>query len=171
MAARLCRTTPSFLCSNLHATSQSYSSMTIPTTKAAGPTGRRFSPRTFSQSSTVWQMPFNPSAETFISEGLNKRATFFGCNATDKITIVYLPNNDYTLASNTSTYQLEYSETETDEMVANGVEIATQGGDYAWGTCLGCAIMMKTGQSLPNGCTACFSRYCYCDWGNNTAKW
>jgi lysophospholipase len=109
------------------------------------------------------RMPFIPSVETFISQGLNKRATFFGCNATDKIMIVYLPNNEYTFASNTSTYQLEYSETETDEMVANGVGIATQGGDSAWGTCLGCAIMMKTGQPLPSDCTACFAKYCYYD--------
>jgi lysophospholipase len=50
------------------------------------------------------RMPFIPSVETFISQGLNKRATFFSCNATDKITIVYLPNSEYTFASNTSIY-------------------------------------------------------------------
>jgi lysophospholipase len=109
------------------------------------------------------RMPFIPSVDIFISQELNKRATFFGCNATDKITIVYLPNNDYTFLSNTSTYQFEYSETETDEMVANGVGIATQGGDPGWATCLGCALMMKTGQSLPSDCTACFAKYCYYD--------
>jgi lysophospholipase len=108
-------------------------------------------------------MPFIPSVDTFISQGLNKRATFFGCNATDKITIVYLPNNDYSFASNTSTYQIVYSETETDDMVANGVEIATQGGDAGWSTCLGCAIMMKMEQALPSDCNACYAKYCYYD--------
>lgn len=105
-------------------------------------------------------MPFIPSVETLITQGLNKGVTFFGCNATDRVTIVYLLSNDHSFASNTSTYQLEYSERETDEMVANGVEVAIQGGDSEWGTSLGCALLMKTGQSLPNNCTACFAKYC-----------
>ena len=33
------------------------------------------------------KMPFIPSVEIFIAEGLNKRPTFFGCNDTSKITI------------------------------------------------------------------------------------
>ncbi len=107
------------------------------------------------------RMPFIPSVETFISEGLNQHAVFFGCNETDKITIVWLPNFDYTFASNTSTFQLEYLESETVAMIENGVEIVTQGGKAGWGTCLGCAIMMKTGQALPSECTSCFKEYCY----------
>lgn len=95
------------------------------------------------------RMPFIPSVETFIEKGLNERPTFFGCNTTDKITIVYLPNNEYSFASNKSTYQLEYPETEMDGMIANGMEIATQGGDSGWGACLRCAVMMKTDQRLP----------------------
>jgi lysophospholipase len=106
-------------------------------------------------------MPYIPSVATFISEGLASRATFFGCNDSSVITIVYLPNVAYTFASGVSTEQLEYSETETDEMIANGVEIATQGGSSTWATCLGCAIMMKTGEALPSDCTACFEEYCY----------
>jgi lysophospholipase len=107
------------------------------------------------------RMPFIPSVETFISEGLNQHAVLFGCNETDKITIVWLPNVDYTFASNTSTFQLEYPESETAAMIANGVEVATQGGKAGWGTCLGCAIMMKTGQALPSECGSCFEEYCY----------
>lgn len=107
------------------------------------------------------RMPFIPSVETFIAEGLNQRATFFGCNATDKITIVYLPNYDFTYASNVSTLQLEYPETETEEMIANGVAIAAQNGTAGWGTCLGCAVMSKAGGTLPSACTACFAKYCY----------
>jgi lysophospholipase len=42
-------------------------------------------------------MPYIPSMDTFLFEGLNKRATFFGCNATDKITIVYLPKCEFHL--------------------------------------------------------------------------
>ncbi|KAF8857702.1 lysophospholipase [Acephala macrosclerotiorum] len=107
------------------------------------------------------RMPYIPSVDTFISEGLNTRATFFGCNATDKITIVYLPNVNYTFDSGVSTSQLVYSETEQDEMVANGNMIATQGNKDGWATCLGCAIMMKSGNNLPTACTACFEEYCY----------
>jgi lysophospholipase len=106
-------------------------------------------------------MPLVPSVETFISEGLNKRATFFGCNDQSKVTIVYLPNNNYTFASNTGTFQLEYPEWETDAMIANGVGIATQGEKAGWGTCLACALMMKTENTLPSDCTACLAEYCY----------
>ena len=107
------------------------------------------------------RMPYIPSVDTFISEGLNQRATFFGCNDSSEVTIVYLPNYNFTFASNVPTLQLEYSKTETAAMIANGVEIASQGGKECWGTCLGCAIMMKTGQALPRKCTACFEEYCY----------
>ncbi|KAH8651887.1 lysophospholipase [Tricladium varicosporioides] len=106
-------------------------------------------------------MPFIPPVAKFLSLGLNKRATFFGCDDSSKITIVYLPNNNYTFASDTATSKLVYSEDDTEAMIANGVEIATQGGDSSWGTCLGCAVMMKTGSSLPAACTACFAKYCY----------
>jgi lysophospholipase len=107
------------------------------------------------------RMPFIPSVETFISEGLNKRATFFGCNETDKLTIVYLPNVNLTYATNTSTFKLQYSVAETEGMIGNGLAMANQGGEAGWGTCLGCAIMMKTGNALPSDCTACFAKYCY----------
>ena len=107
------------------------------------------------------RMPFIPAVETFISEGLNQRATFFGCNDTSKVTIVYLPNYNFTFASNTTTDQSEYPQAETAAMIANGVEIASQGGKADWGTCLGCALMMNTGQTLPSDCQACFAEYCY----------
>ncbi|KAJ9294824.1 hypothetical protein DTO271G3_6386 [Paecilomyces variotii] len=118
---------------------------------------------TYTQSLThnLTRMPFIPSVETFLSEGLNTRATFFGCNDTDKLTIVYLPNAEFTYASNTSSLQLQYSAAETDAMIANGLAVADQGGDAGWATCLGCGIMMKTGDALPSDCTACFAKYCY----------
>ncbi|KAK2629599.1 hypothetical protein QTJ16_000419 [Diplocarpon rosae] len=109
------------------------------------------------------RMPFIPSVEIFLSMGLNTKATFFGCNDFDKVTIVYLPNTNYSYASGTSTAQLAYSEEETDSMITNGQQIATQGGDSGWATCLGCAVMMKTGQALPGACPACFEEYCYYD--------
>ncbi|KAF4630652.1 hypothetical protein G7Y89_g7491 [Cudoniella acicularis] len=74
------------------------------------------------------RMPYIPPVATFLSQGLNKRATFFGCNDTSKVTIVYLPNYNFTYDSNKSTAQLIYSESESESMVQNGGEIATQGG-------------------------------------------
>ena len=112
-------------------------------------------------SHNLTKMPFIPSVNTFISEGLNKRATFFGCNDTSKITIVWIPNVNYTFASNVPTAQLEYPKSETDAMIANGVQMADQGGKAGWATCLGCALMMKTGQKLPSACQSCYKEYCY----------
>ncbi|GAB7348752.1 hypothetical protein MBLNU459_g7484t1 [Dothideomycetes sp. NU459] len=113
------------------------------------------------QAAGLTRMPYIPSVSTFVSEGLNKRATFFGCNEPNAITIVWLPNVNYTYASNTPTLQLQYSKAETDGIIANGINVADQNGDSQWATCLGCAIMKKTGTTLPTACTACFTKYCY----------
>ncbi|KAL3443258.1 lysophospholipase [Aspergillus insuetus] len=107
------------------------------------------------------RMPYIPSVATFLRHGLNKRPTFFGCNERDKITIVYLPNTAYTYPSNKDTSQLQYTKEETRKMVENGMAVATQNGDEAWGVCLGCAIMGKTSANLPKACDVCFKRYCY----------
>ncbi|QSZ30863.1 hypothetical protein DSL72_000421 [Monilinia vaccinii-corymbosi] len=107
------------------------------------------------------RMPVIPSADTFVAKGYNKRAAFFGCGDKSKITIVYLPNANYTYDSNVSTAKLIYSKAATAGIIANGMKIATQGDDSEWPTCLGCAFMEKTGQALPSDCKACFAKYCY----------
>lgn len=114
-----------------------------------------------SQSHNLTRMPYIPSVDTFISQGLNTRATFFGCNDTDKVTIVYVPNVNITYQSNTPTAKLQYSVAETEGMIGNGVAVANQGGEQGWATCLGCAIMMKTETKLPTECQACFQKHCY----------
>lgn len=107
------------------------------------------------------RMPFIPPVSTFTAQGLNKRPTFFGCDDPATITIVYLPNVNYTFPSNEPTAKIEYTPSETDGMVANGVQIVTKGGDPQWPMCLGCAFLKKTGGTLPAACTACFNTYCY----------
>ena len=107
------------------------------------------------------KMPFIPDVATFVSEGLNKRATFFGCNETGTMFIVYLPNVNYTYPSNQPTTKIQYSKAETDGMIANGVEIATQNGTAGWPFCLACAIKNGDGAKLPKNCNACFQKYCY----------
>ena len=59
------------------------------------------------------KMPFIPSVDTFMGEGLNKRPTFFGCNDSSKVTIVYLPNVNYTFPSNEPTAKVQYEKSET----------------------------------------------------------
>lgn len=110
------------------------------------------------QAAGLSRMPFIPPVATFLSQGLNRRPTFFGCNNTKVLTIVYMPNVNYTFPSNESTSKLQYSKAETDAMIANGVQIAAKGGDPGWPTCLGCAFTMKMGTKLP---AACFSNYCF----------
>jgi len=108
------------------------------------------------------RMPFIPSVDTFLTEGLNKRASFFGCNDASKVTIVYLPNTEYLYPIGLDTYQAIYPKEQTEAMIANGVQIATQESKEGWATCLGCALMMKTASALPEECSACFNEYCYC---------
>lgn len=105
------------------------------------------------------RFPVVPAAGEFSTQ----KAQFFGCNDTEAVTVVYLPNAEWTYASNTSTSQLEYSSTETIAMIANGNEVASQGEDDSWATCLACAIMLKeVGKAnLPDGCDACLSEYCW----------
>ena len=107
------------------------------------------------------KMPVIPSVATFISEGLNKRPTFFGCDDPAKLTIIYIPNVNYTFPSNEPTSKLQYEPDETAGMISNGVQIITKNSDAAWPTCLACGIMKKTGAALPAACAGCFSEYCY----------
>lgn len=114
-----------------------------------------------SLSAGLTRMPAIPAVSTFLAEHLNQRPTFFGCNDASKTTIVYLPNVNYTFASNEPTAKLEYLAAETDAMIANGVQIASKGGDPGWPLCLACGIMKKAPGTLPGGCAACFKQYCY----------
>lgn len=113
------------------------------------------------KASGLTRMPPIPPVATFVAEGLNKRATFFGCNSPDQLTIIYFPNTNYTTNSGVPTSKNQFSIEETDALIANGVGIASQGGDKNWPVCLACAVVMKTGGSLPKECQACFKKYCF----------
>ena len=107
------------------------------------------------------RMPAIPPVSTFLSEGLNVRPTFFGCNNPNALTVVYLPNTNYTFDSGQSTARLEYDVADTMAMVANGVQIGSFGGNATWAECLACGIMRKSGVTLPKGCGACLEEFCY----------
>ncbi|KAL3444603.1 lysophospholipase catalytic domain-containing protein [Aspergillus insuetus] len=116
--------------------------------------------------------PSIPDPNTFVNLGLNKRPTFFGCD-TRNLTgpsplVVYIPNAPYTFMSNTSTFDLSYSDEDRDAMILNGYNVATQGNsteDTDWPACVGCAILSRsadrTGTTLPEACTRCFRSYCW----------
>lgn len=107
------------------------------------------------------RMPPIPSAETFVSEHLNQKPTFFGCDTDDTATIIFIPNYNYTFPSGESTDKIQYYVNETIGMIDNGVAIANYGGKEDWPLCLACGIMKKSGERLPSGCAACFEEYCY----------
>lgn len=79
------------------------------------------------------------------------------------MTVVYLPNSEWSYASNTATLKLTYTAAETGSMIANGNQIATQGDGDSWGECLACGIMLKEvgREGLPEACEACLEEYCW----------
>lgn len=121
--------------------------------------------------------PNVPDTNTFVNLGLNTHPTFFGCNISDYVNadsaldkspplVVYMPNYPYSHMSNTSTYQLAYSDQGVQNMLDNGVEIATMAGMIDdWGTCLACASVLRPLQrakkQVPAKCQSCFSRFCW----------
>ena len=113
------------------------------------------------KSDGLGRMPTIPPTSTFVSEGLNTKPTFFGCNTQDTLTIIYLPNFNFTYDSGVPTLQLEYSKAETDALIANGVAVGSYNGSSTFAECVGCAILKKTGDGLPSKCQSCFSSYCF----------
>lgn len=107
------------------------------------------------------RMPLiEPSILYFVEYGKYKRPVFFGCEHKDQVTIVYLPNMEYTYPSDIKTGELKIGEEETDKMIENGMMIATKGGDEKWAECLGCVMLEKVALELPEFCEACLNEYC-----------
>lgn len=113
------------------------------------------------KSAGLSKMPPIPPSSTFVDAGLNQRATFFGCDDKEALTIIYLPNYNFTYASGTPTWQFTYTVNEVDGMIGNGNAIATQNGDAGWPVCLACGVMVKSGEVLPEECKACLDKYCW----------
>ncbi|KAK1579232.1 lysophospholipase [Colletotrichum navitas] len=119
-----------------------------------------------------------PDANTFINLGLNRRPTFFGCNASNFTLssdqqlppplIVYIPNAPYSTQSNVSTFDLKYNLSRRDTIIQNGYDAATQGNatlDAEWPVCVACAVLSRSmdraRQTVPTACANCFQRYCW----------
>ncbi len=156
-----------------------------PNATALNATRDRFQQESFSN------IPFPnvPTPQTIVNLGLNTRPTFFGCpgatilnnntsadNDTSPL-IIYLPNYPYSAFGNTSTFQLEYTNDESQANMDNAFNVATMGGAFqlsgqqnvTWPTCLACGIMMRSLQRsntpFPAKCQACYSAFC---WDGNT---
>lgn len=108
-------------------------------------------------------LPVIPPPDVFVEQALNQRPTFFGCNDTSKITIIYLPNVDYAYPSNTPDWRLGYNSSAVAGLITNGNMVANKNGVDTWATCLGCALLLKRrkGEGLPSSCNACFKEFCW----------
>ncbi|KAL0935495.1 Lysophospholipase [Colletotrichum truncatum] len=121
--------------------------------------------------------PSIPDANTFVNLGLNRRPTFFGCDASNFTLrvnqrvpplVVYLPNAPYVAHSNVSTFDPDYETNQRDAIIQNGYNLATQGNatvDPEWPRCVACAIisrsMARNSDKVPEACNSCFQRYCW----------
>lgn len=128
--------------------------------------------RSLSKIANGTSFPAVPDINTFINNGYANRPTFFGCNASNTTgptpLIVYLPNAPYVYDSNVATFDLEYNDTQRNDLVLNAYNGATQGNgtlDAQWPACVGCAILSRsltrTNTDVPEICTQCFTRYCW----------
>ena len=132
---------------------------------------------------TTYSFPPVPTdSETFISEGLNTRPTFFGCDlpsSSDAPFVIYIANGGAPLGeapvTNTSTSQTAYPLAEVEAMIDQAFDTATQGipvtangketKDPLWPACLACAVVDRSrrdlGLSRSGVCKTCMQRYCW----------
>ena len=106
-------------------------------------------------------MPLVPGRGEFLAKGLKKRPSLFGSDTPDTLLILYLPNQEYTYVSNTSTFMLQYASDETKGMISNGNWIATYGYNKDWPLCIWCAMMQRSGGTKLPECTKCYDDLCY----------
>ncbi|RKP30151.1 hypothetical protein METBISCDRAFT_31146 [Metschnikowia bicuspidata] len=128
--------------------------------------------------------PYVPLVDRLIEDGFGDQPVFFGCNAaeleplaeyhdyiveaTDIPVVVYIPNREYTYASNVSSLQVDFDRGEMSGIIANGFAVSTRGNfsdDSDWGKCVGCAIIRREqerrGDDQLDECRACFENYCW----------
>jgi lysophospholipase len=122
-----------------------------------------------------YDFPEVPDQNTFVNLGLNKQPTFFGCGNSTGPLIIYLPNAPYTTQSNFTTFDLEYSDTERNNIIQNGYNVATMGNSTVvenWPACIGCAILarsfVRTKTAVPSQCEECFKTFCWNGTTNDT---
>lgn len=152
--------------------------------------------RQFSYQGNGTYFPYVPTSQnTFVNLNLTSQPTFFGCDANaltllvpklnanifnstsngepletifDIPLIIYTANRPFSYYSNTSTYKLNYDNTEKSSMIRNGFEGATRLNstlDLEFAACIGCAIIRREqerqGIDQLDQCKSCFQKYCW----------
>ncbi|KAF2482831.1 acyl transferase/acyl hydrolase/lysophospholipase [Neohortaea acidophila] len=112
------------------------------------------------QLNNLTRMPPVPDPPTFVQHGFGNRNVFFGCNTTDTITLVYMPNRDVVYPSNYGRTPDPMGDEVLYGLLDDGRAIASNNRTADWAECVGCAIMGKMAGTLPNFCGACFRKYC-----------
>ncbi|KAK6465143.1 phospholipase B [Scheffersomyces coipomensis] len=132
----------------------------------------------FSEQGSSTLCPYVPDQQTFLALNLTARPVFFGCNASnltalvkDGVTppvMIYVPNRPYEFYSNTSTFQLTYTDEQKKGMIQNGFDVATRlngTADASWKTCVACALIRREeerrGIEQSPQCQECFQNYCW----------
>lgn len=131
--------------------------------------------RQFVEQGVDLAFPHVPDTTSFVNLKLNKKPTFFGCDASNMTDlsyipplVIYLPNAEYSFRSNQSAFKLSYSHELRNQMIKNGFEMATQNNftdDPEFKKCVACAVMRRKQEaydlSWPDQCQKCFQRYCW----------
>lgn len=88
-----------------------------------------------------------------------------GCYEKDIPIIIYQVNSKHSYSSNTSTFKITYNESEISGMLQNGRDIfSTDNNDY-YKNCLGCLVLKRLFDELPNSelpifCSKCYRDFC-----------
>ncbi|KAL6451698.1 PLB2 Lysophospholipase 2 [Candida maltosa Xu316] len=139
--------------------------------------------------------PKVPTPEQIIQQELTKNPIFLGCDIIEDYEtlevvnpnqvrpigylpplIIYHANNEYSYASNTSTFQLSYNQTEVYGMINNGFNLATNNNSTIFSICMNCAILKREfdrisyglntksdGFVVPKICQKCYKTFCWRD--------
>jgi lysophospholipase len=109
------------------------------------------------------RMPFIPSVATFVSKGLDKKASFFGCYDNNQVTIIFLPNVQFVkgVDANQPSSRFDWTPKDIRGVIENGNLVATQNGDPNWPLCLACGLTHKSAEVLSKKCDACLRQYCF----------
>ncbi|KAJ3533636.1 hypothetical protein NM688_g7256 [Phlebia brevispora] len=123
--------------------------------------------------------PIPNSPNTFVSEGLVKRPTFFGCNSrpqTDEPLFIYIANGGAPLGqapvTNISTMDTALTNSQIAAILEQVNDVATQGipvhetqKDPEWPVCLACGVVDRAREKLgiprTGVCAQCLERYCW----------
>lgn len=134
--------------------------------------------RQFSDQGKSLVVPYVPDSNTFLHNNLTAKPTFFGCDAknlTDLVKddvippiVVYVANRPFSFYSNTSLFQLTYTDEEKKGMIRNGFETVSRLNgtiDENWPKCVGCAMIKREqerqGVEPSDECQECFKEYCW----------